>query len=64
MVTGTPEDEDQIRRSGVVPVAAPLLKDGEVKARHDPATLARLVVSLAHGFAGAHQIICSQWNGG
>ena len=63
MVTGTPEDEDQIRRSGVVPVAAPLLKDGEVKARHDPATLARLVVSLAHGFAGAHEIICSQGNG-
>ena len=63
IVTGTPEDEDQIRRSGVVPVAAPLLKDGEVKARHEPATLARLVVSLARGFAGAQEIICSQGNG-
>ena len=59
----TQEDEDQIRRSGVVPVAAPLLKEGEIKARHDPATLARLVVSLARGFAGAHEIICSQGNG-
>jgi uncharacterized cofD-like protein len=63
IVNGTPEDEDQIRRSGVVPVAVPLLKDGEVKVRHDPATLARLVVSLARGFAGAHEIICSQGNG-
>jgi len=57
VVSGTPEDEDQIRRSGVLPVAAPLLKRGEVKARHDPATLARLVVSLARGFAGVHEII-------
>jgi uncharacterized cofD-like protein len=63
IVTGTSEDEHQIRRSGVVPVAAPLLRDGEVKARHDPATLARLVVSLARGFAGAQEIICSQGNG-
>jgi uncharacterized cofD-like protein len=63
IVAGTPEEEDRIRRSGVVPVAAPLLKEGEVKARHDPSILARLVVSLARGFAGAHEIICSQWNG-
>jgi uncharacterized cofD-like protein len=63
IVAETPEEEDQIRRNGVVPVAAPLLKDGEVKARHDPSTLARLVVSLARGFAGAHEIICGQWNG-
>ena len=63
IVTVMPEDEDQIRKSGVVPVAAPLLKDGEVKARHDPAMLARLVVSLARGFAGAQEIICSQGNG-
>jgi uncharacterized cofD-like protein len=62
LVAGTPEDEDQIRRSGVVPIAAPLLRDGEVKARHDSVTLARLVVSLARGFAGAHEIICSQGN--
>ena len=32
-------------------------KDGEIKARHDPATLARLVVSLARGFTGAHEIM-------
>jgi uncharacterized cofD-like protein len=57
VVSGTAEDEDQIRRSGVLPVAAPLLKRGEIKARHDPATLARLVVSLARGFAGVHEII-------
>jgi hypothetical protein len=63
IVPGTPEDEDRIRRSGVLPVAAPLLKRGEIKARHDPATLARLVVSLARGFAGVHEIIC-QGNGG
>jgi uncharacterized cofD-like protein len=63
IVTGTADDEDQIRRSGVVPISAPLLKDGEVKARHDPAALARLVVSLARGFAGTHEIICSQGNG-
>jgi uncharacterized cofD-like protein len=62
IVRGTPEDEDQIRKSGVVPVAAPLLKNGEVKARHDSLTLARLVVSLARGFAGAHEIICSGGN--
>jgi uncharacterized cofD-like protein len=62
IVCGGSEDEDQIRRSGVVPVAAPLLRDGQVKARHDPATLARLVVSLARGFAGVHEIVCSQGN--
>ena len=62
IVCGGSEEEDQIRRSGVVPVAAPLLRDGQVKARHDPATLARLVVSLARGFAGVHEIICSQRN--
>ena len=63
IVCGGSEEEDQIRRSGVVPVAAPLLRDGQVKARHDPATLARLVVSLARGFAGVHEIICGQGNG-
>jgi uncharacterized cofD-like protein len=63
IVSGGPEAEDQIRRSGVVPVAAPLLSDGQIKARHDPATLARLVLSLARGFAGVHEIMCSQGNG-
>jgi uncharacterized cofD-like protein len=63
IVSGTPDDEDQIRRSGVVPVGAPLLRDGEVKARHDPVSLARLVVSLARGFAGVLEIICGQRNG-
>jgi uncharacterized cofD-like protein len=63
IVSGCSEDEERIRKTGVVPVAAPLIKDGEVKARHDPATLARLVVSLARGFAGAHEIICTQGNG-
>jgi len=63
IVSGTSEDEDEIRRRGVIPIAAPLLKTGEVKARHDPTTLARLVVSLARGFAGAHEIICGERNG-
>jgi uncharacterized cofD-like protein len=63
IVSGTGEDEDRIRRSGVIPVAAPLLRGDESKARHDPETLARLVVSLARGFAGAHQILCGQGNG-
>jgi len=63
MVSGTTEDEDEIRRIGVIPVAAPLVRSGETKARHDPESLARLVVSLARGFAGAHQILCSQGNG-
>ncbi len=63
IVAGTAEDEDEIRRIGAIPVAAPLLRSGEIKARHDPETLARLVVSLARGFAGVHQILCSQGNG-
>jgi uncharacterized cofD-like protein len=63
VVSGTGEDEDEIRRSGVIPVAAPLLRRGESKARHDPETLARLVVSLARGFTGADQILCGQRNG-
>jgi len=63
IVSGTSDDEAEIRRRGVIPIAAPLLKTGEVKARHDPTTLARLVVSLARGFAGAHEIICGERNG-
>ena len=63
IVSGTSEDEGEIRRRGVIPIAAPLLKTGEVKARHDPTTLARLVVSLARGFAGAHEIMCGERNG-
>jgi uncharacterized cofD-like protein len=56
IVAATPETEDEIRRMGVIPVAAPLLKDGEAKARHDPAILARLIVSLGRGFAGANEM--------
>jgi uncharacterized cofD-like protein len=63
IVSGTSEDEGEIRRRGVIPIAAPLLKTGEVKARHDPTTLARVVVSLARGFAGAHEIMCGERNG-
>jgi hypothetical protein len=63
IVSGAAEDEEEIRRSGVIPVAAPLLKRGEIKARHDPETLARLVVSLARGFSGAHETMCGQRNG-
>jgi uncharacterized cofD-like protein len=63
IVSGTVQDEDEMRRNGVIPVAAPLLKAGDAKARHDPATLARLVVSFARGFAGIHEVICGQGNG-
>jgi uncharacterized cofD-like protein len=63
LVTVSLEDEDRIRRCGVVPVVAPLLSDGQIKARHESATLARLVMSLARGFAGVQEIICGQGNG-
>jgi uncharacterized cofD-like protein len=63
IVSGMTRDEDEIRRHGVIPVAAPLLMDGEVKARHDPARLARLVASLARGLTGVHEVICGQGNG-
>lgn len=64
VVAVTPETEDEIRRMGVTPVAAPLLRDGEDKARHDPAILARLVVSLAlGGVAEAPEMMCGQRNG-
>jgi uncharacterized cofD-like protein len=48
------EAEREIRRAGVVPAAAPLLKSGEVKVRHDSLMLARLVVSLGRGVVGLH----------
>jgi uncharacterized cofD-like protein len=51
IVSSTPGDEHEIRRSGVITVGAPLLRYGEIKARHDPATLARLIVSLVNRFA-------------
>ncbi len=63
MISGNMRDEKEIQRLGVVPVALPLLKDGEMKARHDPAKLARLVVSLARSFAGEREIVCGQGNG-
>ena len=63
VVSGAAESEDRIRRYGVLPVAAPLLKDREIKARHDPTMLARLVVSLARGFAGVHELIGVEGNG-
>lgn len=49
MVSGKPESEEEIRRMGVVPVPASLVKDSGVKARHDAVTLARLIVSLVRG---------------
>jgi uncharacterized cofD-like protein len=51
-----PETEQDIRRTGVIPAAAPLLKSGEVKVRHDSVALARLVLSLARGVIGSHEI--------
>jgi len=58
----TPETEDEVRRAGVIPVAAALLKDGELKARHDPDALARVVVSLANGVTGVQELTCGQSN--
>jgi uncharacterized cofD-like protein len=63
IVSGTAKDESEIRKLGVTPVAAPLLKCGERKARHDPATLARLVASLARGIGSEHEIMSDQRNG-
>jgi uncharacterized cofD-like protein len=63
IVPGTPEDEDEIRRSGIIPIAGSLLKHGEAKARHDAANLARLIVSLSRNFAGTAEIFCGQGNG-
>ena len=51
-----PGAERDIRRAGVVPAAAPLLKRGEVKARHDSLTLARLVVALGRHVVGSNDI--------
>jgi uncharacterized cofD-like protein len=48
------EADREIRRAGVVPASAPLIKSGEVKVRHDPLTLARLVVSLGRGVVRSH----------
>jgi 2-phospho-L-lactate transferase/gluconeogenesis factor (CofD/UPF0052 family) len=64
IVSGSSQDEEEIRRIGVTPVAAPLLKDREIKARHDPTTLARLVVSVARGSTDSQEIMCGQRNGG
>jgi uncharacterized cofD-like protein len=65
IVPGASSDEDEIQKIGVIPVAAPLLQYGEVKARHDPALLARLVTSLARGAAATHEISLGQsCNGG
>lgn len=63
IVAGTPAVEEEVRRMGVVPAAAALLKQGEMKARHDPAALAQLIVSLVRGFTGVSEVICGQWNG-
>jgi len=52
IVSGTADDQYEVRKCGLIPVAAPLLKSNESKARHDPAILARLVVFLARGYAG------------
>jgi len=58
----TRETEDEVRRAGVIPVAAALLKDGELKARHDPDALARVVVSLANGVTGVQELTCGESN--
>ena len=50
------EAEQEIRRAGVVPAVASLLKSAEIKVRHDSLTLARLVVSLGRGVIGSHDM--------
>ncbi len=51
VVSAAPEDEDEIRRMGVIPAFATLLKDEETKARHDAVALARVITSIARGRA-------------
>jgi 2-phospho-L-lactate transferase/gluconeogenesis factor (CofD/UPF0052 family) len=63
VVGGAPDDQDEIRRLGVMPLPARLVEEGEIKARHDPAILAAVVASVARGFTGAQEIICGQRNG-
>jgi len=41
--------KDEISRMGVVPAVADLLAEKQLKMRHDPTKLARLIVSLARG---------------
>lgn len=47
IVSVTPEVEDRIHKMGIIPASAPLLKSGQIKARHDSLALARFVVSAA-----------------
>jgi uncharacterized cofD-like protein len=57
-VSGTANDEDEIRACGVTPVVAPLVKDRDVVIRHDAMALARLVVSLMNGRGATQEAAC------
>jgi uncharacterized cofD-like protein len=48
--------EEDIRRMGVITALAPLLSKDDLKVRHDPDALARLVVLLARRFTEAEQM--------
>jgi uncharacterized cofD-like protein len=52
--------EDEILQMGVIPVVTDLLKEGELKIRHDPVKLARLIVSQVSGAGAAARVVSAQ----
>lgn len=53
-------DQEEIAAMGLVPISADLVAEKDFRIRHDPAKLARVVVSLTRGALRAHDIICGQ----
>ncbi len=51
-------DQEKIARLGAAPIRANVFMEGQFKARHDPARLASLIVSLAQGALRARDIFC------
>lgn len=53
-------DQEKIVRLGAAPIRANVFMEGQLKARHDPGKLARLVVSLTQGALRARDIVYGQ----
>jgi uncharacterized cofD-like protein len=51
-------DQERVARLGAAPIRANVFMEGQLKARHDPAKLARLVMSLAEGALRARDFVC------
>ena len=49
-------DEDEIHRLGVVPIAIDLLADNEAEVRHDPIRLARWIVALSRAYQRTREL--------